>query len=441
MSETNNKLKIMFLANAPWCRTGYGVQGYYLTRGWAKRGHDVSYCAYYGLRGGVLSEKIGERADGSPIMMRIYPPAYDPWANDIIGSHCEREGSNVLITLMDVWVQQYFGTLPLAWCPWMPIDHDPVPPLVLNKLWGARRILAYAKFGVEKLAEAGLQAEYIPHGVDTQVFTPGAKAEARKRLGLPQEAFLVAMVAANKGFPSRKAFPEQLSAFARFRATHPDAYLYLHTVPTDVEGGIQFDQLIGALGMDDKCTAFCDQYAYATGLFPPDYMADVYRAADVLLAASQSEGFGVPILEAQACGCPVITSRFSSMTELTWYGISVDPIQAWWTPMASWSSNPSIEGLVAALEEVYTHAREDRPERTAAVERAKTYDWQTLLDNHWEPFLASLAAEIRGDIPPKLPWPEQKEWQDKTMAPEPRPRPTWGHAAAHSRGVKPENQV
>jgi glycosyltransferase involved in cell wall biosynthesis len=58
-----------------------------------------------------------------------------------------------------------------------------------------------------------------------------------------------------------------------------------------------------------------------------DAMADMYRASNVLLAATCSEGCGVPILEAQLCGCPVITTRATAMWEETLLGISVKPQQ------------------------------------------------------------------------------------------------------------------
>lgn len=46
-------------------------------------------------------------------------------------------------------------------------------------------------------------------------------------------------------------------------------------------------------------------------------LAEIYRGASGLLFASLREGFGLPIVEAMACGCPVITSRISSMPEVS----------------------------------------------------------------------------------------------------------------------------
>jgi glycosyltransferase involved in cell wall biosynthesis len=80
----------------------------------------------------------------------------------------------------------------------------------------------------------------------------------------------------------------------------------------------------------------------------------MYTCADVYLCGSCSEGFGIPQLEAQYFGLPVVTTKFGAMEDYCWHGISVPPAQkcfnrfqdAWWV-------TPSVEGTVGALENVY----------------------------------------------------------------------------------------
>jgi glycosyltransferase involved in cell wall biosynthesis len=62
-----------------------------------------------------------------------------------------------------------------------------------------------------------------------------------------------------------------------------------------------------------------DQYAYRLGA-PAEVMAATYSAMDVLLAPSHGEGFCVPLIEAQACGTPVIATDFSAQPELVGAG-------------------------------------------------------------------------------------------------------------------------
>src|SRR3989344_7955901 len=62
------------------------------------------------------------------------------------------------------------------------------------------------------------------------------------------------------------------------------------------------------------------------GHVPDEKLSALYSGAEALLFPSLFEGFGLPILEAQACGCPVITSNLSSMPEVAGKGaILVDP--------------------------------------------------------------------------------------------------------------------
>ncbi len=62
---------------------------------------------------------------------------------------------------------------------------------------------------------------------------PASKQDGREFLGVKEDDFLVVMNAANKANKSihRKAFAEAFMAFAMFRQTHPNAYLYVHTEP------------------------------------------------------------------------------------------------------------------------------------------------------------------------------------------------------------------
>jgi len=62
------------------------------------------------------------------------------------------------------------------------------------------------------------------------------------------------------------------------------------------------------------------------GFTPDEIVADMYNVAEAFVYPSFYEGFGLPILEAQACGCPVITSNISSMPEVAGEGaLLVDP--------------------------------------------------------------------------------------------------------------------
>ena len=133
-----------------------------------------------------------------------------------------------MLTLLDVprSTRRVWSRLNAA-C-WVPVDHDPAPPVVRRFFAQTAAIpVAMSRFGQERLA--GFDALYVPHGSTRPVFSPRPQAEARRRIGLPESAFVAGAVAMNKGYPSRKSLPQIVEAFAAFRARHDDAILYLHT--------------------------------------------------------------------------------------------------------------------------------------------------------------------------------------------------------------------
>lgn len=283
-------MRINWFSNAVHAATGYGVQTKLIVPRLKALGHDMSITAFYGVQGGRLV------VDGIP----VYGQAHHPYGQDVITAHAVHAGAQAIISLLDVWVFQP-ENIRLPWFPWFPIDCEPIPYPVLEKARRATKAITMSKYGQAEAKRVGLDTWYAPHCVETDVFRPINRLEARNRLRLPSDAFVIGMVAANKGNPSRKAFHEQITAFAALKHNHPDALLYLHT-DDGSHGGEVIDlpgycQAIGlTVGRD---VLFVDQYALTMGL-PDAYMVDLYNALDVLSLVSLGEGFGIPCYPAGA---------------------------------------------------------------------------------------------------------------------------------------------
>jgi glycosyltransferase involved in cell wall biosynthesis len=390
-------IRLLYSSNAFWTNSGYGVQGRSLLPRLAALPQvggvqNVAMFAWYGLQGGT--HEVGG--------IRCYPAGADAYGNDIIGAHAQDFAANVVISLIDVWVMKETAqkVSPALWLPWLPIDHDPVPQLVLDSLQGAHRPLTYSKWGHELLAKAGVANTYIPHGVEPSVYRvlPAEQVRAFRREVLFGAEHLTVMVAANKGFPDRKAFQVQLRAWAQFAQDKPGARLYIHTEPTTMYGGIDFGALMANLGISEKCI-FPDRYQYFRGL-PPEYLALVYNNADVFLGAAMSEGFGIPLIEAQACGAPVVTTDFSAMPELVRWGYRVAPRDMVWTQLNAWQAWPDVDGIRDALHELYAEWHDNgdawplakRLRAEAAIHGE--YSWDAIVAEQWGPLMAELARTV-----------------------------------------------
>lgn len=401
-------MKILIHSNGPEVKTGYGVQVAMLADRLVEDGHTVGVSSTYGH---LSSQGIGRWTTPHGKTIPVYPSRFDAAGNDVLIAHCKQffageEG--LLIPLLDMWSlsQSAVGELAnMNVAAWTPVDHAPVPKMVLDFFtWSKARPVAMTRFGEAEFQRSGLDPAYIPLAVDTSVYKPtfagvvdGIKVSARDFVNVPPTAFCVGMVGMNKDPNDRKGFSEAFQAFQIFQLTHPDAILHVHSERHAHAGGIDLVELGLACGIPDHAMRFTNQYAYMVGL-PPQLMALVYTAFDVLLAPSVGEGFCVPLIEAQACGVPVIASDFTAQRELTAAGWLVDG-QRWWDGASrSWYQRPNVGEIVEALEAAYSTDLEAM--QAKAVEFAQGYDVDRVYDEYWRPYLAACDPLPPDDKPP-----------------------------------------
>ena len=381
-------MKLLWHSNAPWAPTGYGNQTALFVPRLAKRGFDVAVSAFYGLQGASLDWQG----------IRVYPCGYHPYGNDVIANHARHwfDGDSLnglVVTLVDAWVLDPVKLRELRVGCWTPVDHESCPPAVAKVLKDSHCLpIAMSRHGESTIRAAGLQPTYVPHGVDTDLFAPRDREESRRLLEWPQDAFVVGMVAANKGTPPRKGFPEAFTAFSDFRSRHKDAMLYLHTEPFGVVQGVNLPNLLRACRVPPEAVRFCDPYRYTMG-FAPEHLVTAYSAMDVLLNPSYGEGFGIPMLEAQACGTPVISTDITSMPEVGDIGWLCSG-QRVWTDQGAFQMVPDVSQLVRSLEQAYDIAHR---QRTRAREHALNYDADVVTDK-WCQVLGLLATESQKPV-------------------------------------------
>jgi len=405
-------VKVLWHSVAPWAPTGYGSQTGIFAPRIKNLGHDLALSCYYGLQGsqfdwkGITCYPSYSASYGSDVIVPNALHHFD--AHNSRGLH-EASCGGMIITLGDVWTFESPLLNQLAVASWVPVDHLEVPDVTRNwfNINGAVPV-AMSRFGERALIEAGLNPVYVPHGVDTTIFHPGDKAAARAAAGIPEDVFVVGMVANNVGRDgNRKAFAEQITAFAELRRKHSDAMLVLHT-DVDSPPGMRLRPFLQRMLPEGSYT-YTDIYAYRKGL-KPSAVADVYRAADVLSNCSYGEGFGIPIVEAQACGTPVIVTDATAMPELCGSGWRVGYEKHWHDSQGGWAAVPRVGDIADAYAEAYDRAR-DEDMRAKAWAFAQDYDADRVTEDYWSPVLArfELALQRRRedlDTPPdpaKLP--------------------------------------
>lgn len=149
------------------------------------------------------------------------------------------------------------------------------------------------------LAQKSLGARVIPNGVDTRVFRPGDRAAARDALGLPSDR-PIALIAAQS--LRRNPFKD----FATLSAALPLIAERVGAPMTLVAIGHEEEPM-------SPGTAGVIEVPFVAD---PSRMALYYQAADVYLHVSRAENLPLAIMEAMACGAPVVASHVGGVPEI-----------------------------------------------------------------------------------------------------------------------------
>lgn len=248
----------------------------------------------------------------------------------------------------------------------------------LNARCGQRYVVLSAYLGdVVRRHGTRRPIEVVPvYGVDTATFRPGdePRSALRDRLGLPASAALV--------FFSSRVAPEKdpdtlLEALAQLRASGRDVRV-LHRSG----GHAEFVRRAAAAGLSDAIIA-------GDAVAPGAVLADHYRASDVCVQASREEGLGFSVLEALACGTPVVAAAVGGLHETV-----RDPQTGWTYPAGN------AGALAHALENALDHPDEGR--RRALRGRAlviRSYERNLVFDRLADVLLRQRGATAGAGVP------------------------------------------
>ena len=259
---------------------------------------------------------------------------------------------DIVLSYRDPWMDMFISKSPLLpyfhWV-WMPtVDSDPQKQSWIEGFAKTDAVLCYSEFGVKTLEkDAGHLLNVVgcaSPGIDPKIYKPYDKKEIREELGLDPNVNIIGTVMRNQ---KRKLFPELIKSFAKFLKVAPpeikdNTYLLLHTsypekmgwnlgyhISEEEVGGKvlatyicktcgrwKIDFFRDSLNYCEHCkTISCVMPSVGMGLEVPD-LVKIYNAMDLYVQYAICEGFGMPQVEATACGVPIASSNYSAMEDV-----------------------------------------------------------------------------------------------------------------------------
>lgn len=219
-----------------------------------------------------ITSKLGKIDNNAPAICFWYPPTFD----EVLGVFPKNIGYFIF----------EYTVIPKEWIE------------IMNNL---DVVCTASQWGVDVLKANGLttKAVVVPGGVDTKIYYPRQEELSVER---PYRFIHVGKA------ETRKSSLEILQAFNKaFKGDRSAELIFMaDNGKTTSENFVSFWEKEGL-------------FKYSTdNIYPISYVDDIarmYRESDCGVFPSKSEGIGLPITEAMACGLPVITSKYSGMTE------------------------------------------------------------------------------------------------------------------------------
>ncbi len=329
----------------------------------------------------------GINYDGSPHELPYdVMPAWqggDMWGMNRFKHLCTEFDPAAVIINNDWWnVAEFAKNAPegVRIIGYMPVDGgnlDTAAMLELNRLHAA---VWYTDFGHRAAVAGGFSGRrhVIPHGIDTEVFQPSDKHEARLQLGLtvPPDAFIVGNI--NRNQP-RKRLDLTIQIFAAWIKQHKidDAHLLLHCAQKDT--GWDLRRVAGYYGVSDRLIL--------TGADDIRDMQDVsrlkhiYSSIDVQMTTTLGEGWGLTTMEGMACGIPQIVPEASALGEWARPAVKIPCSRTLFHPEINTTGSLVDEApFVAALQALY-QSKAERSRLAAeglAHVRGEDFRWETV---------------------------------------------------------------
>jgi len=366
------KKRILWVNEAHWQGTGYSVYGKEVL----ERLNKVEEFEVAELATHVTKED--KQVHSSP--WRVYPNRpldsdqdFQSYVNSPSRIFGENVFNNVLMDfkpdiVMDIrdwWMFEFEQRSPFRdffhWAIMPTVDAMPQNPMWINTFASADSVFAYSEFGRDTLLKQSDSINFIdlaPPCANKEVFdrVPDKKKH-KDEMGLDSDIFLVGTVMRNQ---RRKLYPDLFKAFRMFLDNRDEtdkrdtnAFLYCHVFYPDI--GWEIPQLLDDFGLSNrvlfgykcqncndvtmdfyrdsmchcgKCKRFKKKLIGVNNSIDSVELSKIYNTFDLYVQYANSEGFGMPQLEAAFCGVPVASVNYSAMESVIKNigGIAMEPL-------------------------------------------------------------------------------------------------------------------
>lgn len=311
------------------------------------------------------------------------------WQNEVL-KIVNVSKPDVIVAVQDMPYLEGILELPIDWSTTKLIMVTPVDGVPINPSWvrAAKQADAFftiSKFGQRAFTEAGVpNVKTVIPGVNQTLFYPRPTAEReaiREKLGVKPGEFLLGTMAMNQG---RKAISLMIEAFFAAKKRTPKTMKYLLDMDARSPAGWDIPGLCESYGWNLKSIIFRDD-AVRAGILN---IGDRFSALDAHAVISHREGYGLPLVEAMACGVLSIAMDYCSGTEIVGDGKGILIPTISYTVPGTWGGAedqfPNKEALAKAFSDVAVYPEKFVAAREKGTSWALTQSWDLSFDQLWD---------------------------------------------------------
>ena len=314
-----------------------------------------------------------------------------PFGEDRIREIVQIEKPDLVFTINDMWIineqyrriQDFHKDKKFKFVGYAPMDSYGWIGCLADTANDWDGVISYTQFGAYEFIQGGITKPIavVPHGVTPGQFFPIDKAEARKKLNIKEDIFVVFNGNRNQ---FRKRIDITIAAFAKFARDKPNAQLYLHMGKKDQGWDIMhlFDREMKRNKLDPNNRIILTADVDGPPSVELEMLNTIYNAADVGVNTCKGEGWGLVSFEQAACKVAQVVPGHTSCKEIfEGYGqlIRCDHIDTD-TNFGREMPCPSTDHLAEILTDLYNNPDKLKATAELCYTRAleKQFTWEVI---------------------------------------------------------------